>query len=260
MTIEQRLKRLEKHTKRLTAAQTLMAVAMCALVTVAATGENDGRFDAVTARTIWVENDAGDTVVFLGANRVGDGVVSTRSAMGKTLVMLNSAPSHNGTVQTFQPNGKVLVDLSAGDKGGVVNVYNKTGEAIAKMHADENGNGSIAEFDQVTARGIWVENNAGDTVVALLANNLGNGVVGTRTAEGKQLVMLNSEGDMGGVYTYQPNGKTLVSMKASDDGGLINVYNKTGESIATMYADDYGNGVVGAYNRKGRGRTLAPGP
>ena len=65
MTIEQRLERLEKHNKRLTAALTLMAVAMCALVTVAATGENDGRFDAVTARTIWVENDAGDTVVFL---------------------------------------------------------------------------------------------------------------------------------------------------------------------------------------------------
>jgi hypothetical protein len=25
-------------------------------------------------------------------------------------------------------------------------------------------------------------------------------------------------------------------------------------------ADDYGNGVVGAYNRKGMGRTLKPGP
>ena len=34
----------------------------------------------------------------------------------------------------------------------------------------------------------------------------------------------------------------------------------TGESIATMYADEYGNGVVGAWNRKGKGRTLKPGP
>ena len=121
---------------------------MCAVVTVAATGENDGTFDTVTARTIFVENDAGDTVVFLGANRVGDGVVSTRSAMGKTLVMLNSAPSHNGTVQTFQPNGKVLVDLSAGDEGGVVNVYNKTGEAIADLKADEYGNGVVGAYNR----------------------------------------------------------------------------------------------------------------
>ena len=35
---------------------------------------------------------------------------------------------------------------------------------------------------------------------------------------------------------------------------------KTGESIVQMYADEYGNGVVGAYNRKGKGRTLEPGP
>ena len=72
--------------------------------------------------------------------------------------------------------------------------------------------------------------------------------------------MLNSEGDIGGVYTYQPNGKKLVSMSANDNGGLINVYNKTGEAIAALKADEYGNGVVGAYNRKGMGRMLQPGP
>jgi len=27
-----------------------------------------------------------------------------------------------------------------------------------------------------------------------------------------------------------------------------------------MYADEYGNGKVGAYNPKGKGRTLKPGP
>ena len=155
MTIEQRLEqlerqnhRIERKNKRLTTALTLMAVAMCAVVTVAATGENDGTFDTVTARTIWVENDAGDTAVFLGANRVGDGVVSTRSAVGKTLVMLNSAPDHKGTVQTFRPYGKVLVDLSAGDEGGAVNVYNKTGESIATMYADDYGNGVVGAYNR----------------------------------------------------------------------------------------------------------------
>jgi len=43
-------------------------------------------------------------------------------------------------------------------------------------------------------------------------------------------------------------------------GGMVAVYNKTDESIAQMYADEYGNGVVGAWNRKGKGRTLQPGP
>ena len=44
----------------------------------------------------------------------------------------------------------------------------------------------------------------------------------------------------------------------ADNGGVVAISNKTGESVATMYADEYGNGVVGAYNRKGR--TLEPGP
>ena len=39
-TTEQRLERLEKHNKRLTAALTLMAVAMCAMVTAAALTEH----------------------------------------------------------------------------------------------------------------------------------------------------------------------------------------------------------------------------
>ena len=64
----------------------------------------------------------------------------------------------------------------------------------------------------------------------------------------------------GTVRTYAPNGQELVALGTNDNGGLIYVYNKTGEFIAEMRADEYGNGVVGAYNRKGIGRTLKPGP
>ena len=39
MTIEQRLEQLEKRNKRLTVALTMMAVAMAAVVTMAATGD-----------------------------------------------------------------------------------------------------------------------------------------------------------------------------------------------------------------------------
>jgi len=73
--------------------------------------------------------------------------------------------------------------------------------------------------------------------------------------------MLGSTVDGEGlVRTQQPNGKPLVELGASANGGLVDVLNKTGESIANMYADDYGNGVVYAGNRKGKGRTLKPGP
>jgi len=66
--------------------------------------------------------------------------------------------------------------------------------------------------------------------------------------------------DEGTVTTYQPNGKELVKLNANDSGGLATIFNKTGEFIVQLTADDYGNGVVWAGNRKGKGRTLQPGP
>ena len=70
-TTEQRLDRLEKHNKRLTTALTMIAVAMCAGVTVAATGNKDGRFDTVTARQIFVTNDTDSTVVSMFSTTYG---------------------------------------------------------------------------------------------------------------------------------------------------------------------------------------------
>ena len=65
----------------------------------------------------------------------------------------------------------------------------------------------------------------------------------------------------GVIKTTDPDGNTLLMLWNEGNGGGITVYNKTGEMIADMKADEYGNGVVGAYNRKGRkGRMLTPGP
>ncbi len=48
--LERKTQRLEKRNKRLTVALTMMVVAMCAVVKMAARGEKDGNFDTVTAR------------------------------------------------------------------------------------------------------------------------------------------------------------------------------------------------------------------
>lgn len=154
MTIEERLDQLEKRNKRLTAALTLMAVAICAVVTVAATDDNIGRFDTVfadriyaktsiQAKWVFVTNNAGDSVLGLGADDGGNALVDMRSAKGEKLVTLGATVDRAGTVATYQPNGKELVDLSANDSGGIIEVSNKTGEGIAQMFADEYGNGVV---------------------------------------------------------------------------------------------------------------------
>ena len=148
MTMEQRLDQLEKRNKRLTVALTMMAVVVCAVVTMAATGLKDGDFDVVVARTIYVTNDAGEIVVVLNANDDGNGLVYTRSAKGKQLVKLTATVDDKGMVATYQPNGKKLVGLVATDNGGLVNVRNKTGEVIAEMYADEYGNGLVGAWNR----------------------------------------------------------------------------------------------------------------
>jgi hypothetical protein len=160
MTIEQRLEqlelqnqRIERKNKRLTAALAVMAVAMCAVVTMAATGEKVGRFDkvmanAVMAENILVMNDAGKIIVALGATTDGGGVVTTFAPNGKELVELGASDS-GGMVTTYAPNGKKLVRLGmTADTGGSLRVFNKTGEGIAVMRADEYGNGVVGAYNR----------------------------------------------------------------------------------------------------------------
>ena len=148
MTVEQRLDQLEKRNKRLTVALTMTVVAMAAVVTMAATGEKNGEFNELTARHIWVENDAGQIVVGLGATSVGDGLVLTMSAKGKDLVMLTATQGGNGAVTTYQPNGKKLVEMGSNTDGGMTYVYNKTGEVSAEMGADHYGNGVVGAYNR----------------------------------------------------------------------------------------------------------------
>ena len=140
-TIEERLDQLEKRNKRLTAALTLMAVAMCAVVTVAATGDKDGHFrtvcansvyaTSVIAKNIFAKNDEGHYVVTFGANDDGNGLVYTTSREGNMLVTLNSGTSkqgyHIGTVKASGFNEE-SVKIGGTENGGTVYIYNKTGE------------------------------------------------------------------------------------------------------------------------------------
>ena len=48
-------------------------------------------------------------------------------------------------------------------------------------------------------------------------------------------------------------------LSVTENVGSIAIFNKTGETVVEIYADEYGNGVVGAYNRKGKGRIMKPG-
>ncbi len=215
MTMEQRMDQLEKRNKRLTVALTMMAVAMCAVVTMAATGLKDGNFDTVTARKILVKNVLGEVVVTLGSNDLADGLVEAHEILlwnneGRIAVELGARGGGPGTgyVSTYSIEGKRLVQLTESD----------VGDGAVVTRSAQNGNKLVEIGSNFGAAGL------------ILVNNI----------QGRQLVQLGPT--RGG------------------DVGSILVGNGT-EVLVSMDADEYGNGMVGVWNRKGKGRTLLqPGP
>ena len=64
----------------------------------------------------------------------------------------------------------------------------------------------------------------------------------------------------GSVTRYPPNGRKRVRLGAASGGGAIAIFHKPDDPIVDLHPAEYGNGVVGAYSRKGEGRTRQPRP
>ena len=91
----------------------------------------------------------------------------------------------------------------------------------------------------------------------------GNGQLRVKSKTGQDMSFAGADTDGNGQLTVgSKTGKDLIYAGAttSGNGFLFEGFNKTGEGVVQLYADEYGNGVVGAYNRKGKGRTLESGP
>ena len=128
-TIEERLDQLEKRNRRLTAALAVLTVAICAVVTMAATGEKHAIFDTVMAKMIMTEDlvvvDADKNVLIGMGDNKGRGLIAVKA---------------NGVENP-------LIWLSVNADGGFAQFNNKSGGAVAKIYAEANGSGVIGAFD-----------------------------------------------------------------------------------------------------------------
>ena len=166
MSIEQRLEQVEKQTKRLRIAVVVLATALCGVVSMAVTESEDGYFDAVYAKRIFVLNEKGEMEVGL-INTDNGGSIATFGLEGEplvaldatiytegkitlygdtpgALVQLGSTGDGDGSIETYaQKTGKPLIRMTGTDDGGELRVYNKTGNPIVSLNADEYGNGKV---------------------------------------------------------------------------------------------------------------------
>jgi hypothetical protein len=136
MTMEQRMDQLEKRNKRLTLALTMTVVVMAAVVTMAATGLKDGEFDVVKAKKLYVDEV-----------KVYDDIVITNND-GWPVILLGYDSAGSGTMYMQSGEKKALIDLHSNDNGALIEVFNKTREAIVTMKADEYGNGVVGAWNR----------------------------------------------------------------------------------------------------------------
>jgi len=109
-----------------------MAVAMCTVVTVAATGEKDGHFDMVWAKQVILEQGLFADHVSVGKNSSLNSVIS-----------LGNRHDVGGYIQISSAEGNAMVSMNETENGGTISVMNKWGIPIVGIKADKYGIGEV---------------------------------------------------------------------------------------------------------------------
>ena len=120
-----------------------------------------------------------------------------------------------------------------------------------------------AKFNMVDTHALYVKTYDGETIGGmfqlpdtgqpiLFVSNPGNGgtAVKIMAADDGGLVMLQRKG----------LNTPAATLYADAAGGMISLYNSRGNRVVDVNSDDHGEGYIGVWDRKGKGRTLKPGP
>jgi hypothetical protein len=135
--------------------------------------------------------------------------------------------------------------------------------------------GQTSDYEDITCRSLTIVDKTGGERIKLINGSDGgrielvnkSGGEGIRLSShsdgGRMIVwgkktwstLIGHSGDgQGFLKIFSPAGRALVNLSATGTGGFIGITNKTGEEAINMFPDDYGNGRIGIWNRKGKGR------
>jgi len=224
--LEKRVEMLEQRVNRYRNLTLFLGLCLAALVFMGATDDDVQESGLIKARGIELVGDEGNVAVEL-ASIDGHGYLTVYSREGKGLI-------HAGAEET------------SGD--GVLEVYSKEGENLIYAGTDKSGHGLLN-----------VNSKEGQELILAGADTSGDGAFTVLSKEGKMLIDAGADGAGNGLLRVNSKeGQKLIHAGAAVSGAWVELYNKAGEGIVQLYADDYGNGVVGAFDRKGKGSTLKP--
>ena len=239
MTTEQRLDHLEQQLGRYKRFTALLAVFVCVLVTSGAM--QDGKPRDVVFKKITCDSILIDT-------------------MGKSKNAIDALANKEGRIELntyglkiWDPHSKRSLSLTRP-------------AGLSIMEEQKNGSWSTAS---VMPGGLSVSSSGSKVNVESNRLSIENRSSYVRDANNRPVkqqnfaIQLSSLNGSGRVQVNGPKnspGVTIQGRESAGLGGFLQVTNKDKEPVIQLSIDKNGNGLVGAFDRKGNGRVLKPGP
>jgi hypothetical protein len=173
-----------------------------------------------------------------------------------TAVLSLGATTDTGLIEgtelrLLDSDGNVLVQAGSVEGGGGLAIFSSAGSQVLFAGSSLQSNGLLK-----------VNSKAGTDAVIAGVDQAGNGGVRVLSSAGSEIVFAGPDVSGNGMLRIRSAANSdLVNIGAGTSGngfGLFG-YNKTGQIVVIMGAGEDGRGLVGAYDRRGNGKTLQPG-
>lgn len=185
--------------------------------------------------------DKTGNVLFKVASASGTGIATVNDNKGNAQVVLGSPPgSPKPQIQILSPDGNPQLTLGSPAAGiGHIRVLAPDGSLKAGMGVTPEGHGLVR-----------LNGGAAKTSLVLV----GNGILGAKNAQDKQVVSLGVSGFGGGdLHLYNSSGTSVVGI-FSEQGqtGIVQLFNAAGQERVTLGTLTTGKGDVCASGDKGQ--------
>ena len=171
--------------------------------------------------------------------------------------------------RTTPVNGKLAVRLgeeTGGSQGLLLGQFEGS-YFLSLLSATSDGSSVALKADADGSGRVEVSSTTGKSTAVLTGIKEGVGLSLHAAGEERVLMFAQEESGASMLHLRHPtstpeknvNGVCLWSGGAADTGGELSIFNKTNEEVCTLKVDEYGNGLIGAWDRTGKGRTLKPG-
>ena len=184
-------------------------------------------------------------VANMGVTNSGNGIITTKSAIGNELTLMRSVGG-GGIFETFNSNGLKSSEMSFSTTGGGYIQLNNANQTAVTILGDNTNEGGY----------VGVNNPSDVNVGRLTTSSNDNGYFSlSNGSSGNNIVISTQAGDAGGVYTYHTNGSLLTALNSTTSGdGYISLNNISGNERARMTLNNNGGGFISVKDNSGNDR------